>query len=406
MTRDRLSFLFLNVGHAYDHLFMLIFPTVVLALQREWQASYSDLLALGTVGFVAFAAGTLPAGWLGDRWSRTGMMTVFFLGLGLSSVLTGLARSPFELALGLGLLGLFASIYHPVGTAMVVQGAARTGRALGINGVSGNLGVALAGVTAGALTDLISWRAAFILPGLLAVATGVAFALTAARRDQAAGGLAAAKPQAAPDLSRGDQIRVLAVVAVAALFGGLVFTALTVALPKIFEERLADLATSTTGVGAFVSVVFAVAALAQIPVGYLLDRYPVKRLFLLLLAAQLVLLPLAVGAEGIGMLLVAVPLMLVVFGEIPITDWLVGRYAAAAWRSRVYAVKYVLSLGVGAMGVPMVAFLHESAGGFATLFLVLAVLVAGIAAAVPLLPGRRRAAAGTVPAEPPLEPAP
>ena len=85
------------------------------------------------------------------------MITVFFIGIGLSSIVTSLARSPLELALGLGLMGLFAAIYHPVGIALVVQHSAKTGQALGVNGVFGNLGVALAGVTTGALTDTIGW---------------------------------------------------------------------------------------------------------------------------------------------------------------------------------------------------------------------------------------------------------
>ncbi|NIR61247.1 MAG: MFS transporter, partial [Gammaproteobacteria bacterium] len=115
MSKRTVSLLFLNVGHAYDHFFMLIYPTAVIALAGEFSQSYGALLALATVGFVAFGAGTLPAGWLGDRWSRTGMMTVFFLGVGAAAILTGLARTPFEIAVGLGLIGLFASIYHPIG---------------------------------------------------------------------------------------------------------------------------------------------------------------------------------------------------------------------------------------------------------------------------------------------------
>ena len=166
------TFAFLNLGHAYDHLFILLYPTVVLALGDVFQASYGELLALSVYGFIAFGAGALPAGWLGDRWSRRGMMIVFFVGIGLASIRTGLARSTVDIAVGLGLVGLFASIYQPVGIAMVAEtDPARVGKALGLNGVFGNLGVAFAGVTAGALTDMISWRAAFIVPGVVAVAT-------------------------------------------------------------------------------------------------------------------------------------------------------------------------------------------------------------------------------------------
>src|ERR687897_206575 len=171
----RRPLLFLNLAHAYDHFFLLILPTAVLALAPAWGMSYGEALALGTAAFVMFGLGTLPAGWLGDRWSRTHLMSIFFVGIGLASILVGLAHGPLALTLGLGLLGLFASIYHPVGTALVVQNALRTGQSLGVNGVFGNLGVAAAGLVTGLITDFLGWRAAFLLPGVIAVLTGVLF---------------------------------------------------------------------------------------------------------------------------------------------------------------------------------------------------------------------------------------
>ena len=63
---------FINIGHALDHLAMLIFPTVVLALSRELNQSYAELLPLAVGGFVAFGACSIPAGYLGDRWSMWG----------------------------------------------------------------------------------------------------------------------------------------------------------------------------------------------------------------------------------------------------------------------------------------------------------------------------------------------
>ncbi len=148
MSRDITRRLFINVGHFYAHLFMLLFPTVVLALESEFAASYGSLLSLATAGFVAFGAGSIPAGWLGDRWSRPGMMAVFFIGIGGASVLTGFARTPFEIGAGLLAIGVFASIYHPVGIALLVEGREKVGRVLGINGVFGNMGVAGAALIA------------------------------------------------------------------------------------------------------------------------------------------------------------------------------------------------------------------------------------------------------------------
>ena len=66
--------LFINVGHSYAHLFMLLYPTVVLALEGTWGMGFAELLPLGFAGYLLFGVGSLPAGWLGDRWNSAWMM--------------------------------------------------------------------------------------------------------------------------------------------------------------------------------------------------------------------------------------------------------------------------------------------------------------------------------------------
>ena len=238
-------------GIFYAHLMMLIYPTVVLALAGDLGRDYGDLgrdygdlLALAIWGFVAFGAGSLPSGWLGDRWSRSSMMTVYFVGIGVSAILVGLAQSPGQIAAALALIGLFGSIYHPVGIAMLTANTTRVGRDLGINGVFGNFGVAFAATIAAVLTEAISWRAAFIVPGGFAIVTGLVYAYFVRREATLAVGKAAKKAAAAasPDLNKVDLYRLLGAIVVAALAGGVIFNVTTIGLPKIFDERLPGLA--------------------------------------------------------------------------------------------------------------------------------------------------------------------
>jgi MFS family permease len=370
--------LFLNLAHAYDHFFLLIFPTAVLALAPAWDMSYGEALAFGTAAFVTFGLGTLPAGWLGDRWSRTSLMSVFFIGIGAAAILTGLAQGPLGLTLGLSLLGLFASIYHPVGTALVVQNAGRAGRALGVNGVFGNLGVAGAGLVTGVIAQFLGWRAAFILPGLVAVLTGLAFARYVGPAMAAgATGSRDAKPKVAIDANA--QLRIFLVIGIAAFFGGIVFHGTTVALPKIFEVRLGAVVDDLATIGVLVSLVF----------GHLLDRFGARPLLPTVALLQALCLFVAVELWGWGMLAIAVPMMLLVFGEIPIASWLVGRYVAARWQSRVFALQYVLSLGVSAAVVPLISVLYERTGGFEMLFLAMAAAAGVVGFAAFILPRTR-----------------
>ena len=395
MSRNVLRLAFLNIGHAYDHLFMLLYATVVLALEDAFQMTYGELIALSFPGFVAFAVGALPAGWLGDRWDRTYLMAVFFLGMGGASILTGLAQSPWQIAVGLALIGLFASIYHPVGIAMVVEGRDKVGKVLGINGVFGNLGVAGAAIVAGLLTETLGWRAAFIIPGAIAAATGVAYiALVRGGKLDAArsGSKESSDSTGAPFF-----LKALLILAVASLFGGLIFNVTTVALPKIFDERLTGLATTTLGVGSLASIVFAVAAFSQIAVGYLIDRFPIKPVLVVVVGAQIPLMLLAAGAHDGVMLGVAVIMMALVFGEIPIHDALIARFTSDAWRSRVYAIKYVITLGVSALAIPLISLTHRSEGRFVTLFVLMAAFVVIILTAVAFLPVARQSKS-TVPA--------
>jgi len=388
------EFAFLNAGHAYTHFFLLIYPTVVLALERDWEATYAALIGLAVWGFVAFALATLPAGWLGDRWSRRGMMTVFFVGIGAAAILTGLAEGPVQLAGGLALIGLFAAIYHPVGIAMVADAApGRLGRALGVNGVFGNLGVALAALTAGVLTDAFGWRAAFIAPGAVAVLTGIGWVLLPRRPAVAHG--TASRPNLS--LDRATQVRVFVVLVVATLAGGLIFNATTIALPKVIAERVA-LAGSLTGIGGLVSLVFGFAAVAQIVVGHLIDRVALRTVFVGVVIFQIPLLALAASATGPTMLAVSLATMLLVFGEIPVHDTIVARCVTPAWRARVYAVKYVLSLGVSAAVVPLIAWLHAGRGGFEALFWVLAALALAVLFAAIAFPAAVGRVAQPVPA--------
>ena len=374
--------LFLNLGHAFDHLLMLIFPTVVLAMSAELGRGYAELLPLSLGGFIAFGACSIPAGWLADRWSRFGMMAVFFFGIGGASVLTGFAKGPAQIALGLTLIGVFAAIYHPVGIAMLVAHRENVGRVLGVNGVFGNAGVAFSALIAGALADLLGWRAAFIVPGAIAIAVGAAFL----RLPRAAQDKAPARRPPAARLSRADLARVFAILTVATACGGVIFNATTISMPKVFDQRLSALTQSTLGIGALVCGVYLIAAMAQLCVGWWLDRRSLKRVFVPVVALQVPLLVLAGTAESYAMLLVAVAMMFFVFGQIPINDAMIARYTAEAWRARAYAVRYVVSFGASALAVPLVAWLYRSSGDFRLLYLVLGALALGTFAAAVFFP--------------------
>ena len=374
--------LLLNLGHALDHLFMLLFPAVAALAAADIGNSYGSVLVLATGSFIAFGVCSLPAGWLGDRWGRDRMMLIFFTGIGCASILTGFGTSFWHLAASLTLIGMFAAIYHPVGIAMVAKGGGNIGRRLGVNGVWGNMGVAASALAIGAFVDFAGWRAAFFLLGGLSILAG--FFWTRLQPEAPAETVQSrGADHGAP--AAGWQ-RVLLVIGISAAIGGFIFNSMTVALPKVLDDRLASLAYSATEVGAIASAVYALAAFSQIVVGRAIDKHAIKPIFLAVTAGQAIALFVAVNLDGWAMVAASVAVMVLVFGQIPINDTLVARYTPDRWRGRVYAVKYVLTFTVSAAVVPGLSWLYDAGGGFPAMFLGAAIAAAIITAAVTLLP--------------------
>jgi MFS family permease len=388
--RERLHFFLLNVGHFMDHLFTLIFATVAaLALHREWGLGYADLLKYATPGFFAFGVFALPAGWLADKWSRDGMMSVFFVGIGIASIGTAFARTPLEIALGLFILGMFAAIYHPVGLAIVVEKWKNTGMRIAVNGVWGNLGVASAALITGYFIDHGGWRTAFYVPGIVSIFIGIGYTwLRWSQISQPRTRVpASAAAQDLPADVKAMLLRVSMIVFLTTAVSSIVFQSTTFALPKVFDERLGGVAISATAVGQLAFLVFALASIGQLIVGHFLDRLGPRAVFMTAAAVQVVFFILMPGLTDWAALLCAMGFMLAAFGQIPINDYMIGRLADGQWRARIYGVRYVVSFTVLAAALPLIAFIYEN-WGFDALFRVLALSAAIILAAVSLLPQR------------------
>ena len=380
LSRRRLSIGFLNWAHALDHFVILIYPTVVIELQIVYGRSYADLIALSTASFIAFGLFSLPAGWLADRWSRRNMMVAFYVGCGASLVGASFAPSLTTLGVALFLLGIFAAIYHPVGTAMVIASATQRGRTLAFNGVCGNLGISLAAGVTALLTAALSWRGAFFVPGVVCIATGGAYLWLIP--DEAEHKFSRSS---APDVSLSPVLAatVFGLFVVVALCAGLVFNTLSVALPKIVDERVSNI--SLVEIGGLTTAVFICGAIAQMAVGRLVERFRLHILFAVLAIMQFAGVVWTAYASGVMVLFALAFTMAAIYGQITVNDLIIARYTADAWRGRVYAVRYFLTFMVSGVAVSLIALLYGR-GGFPlvlgmTAFVALGFLIAVLAIA-------------------------
>ncbi len=359
----------LNLGHAVDHMFLLIFATAVTSIAVEFGfANWADLMPYTAGAFFLFGIGAVPAGRLGDMWSRRGMMIVFFIGLGAAAVLTSAAQNAWQLGAGLTLMGAFAAIYHPVGIPMLVQHARNPGAVIGFNGLAGNLGIAVAALVTGLFIKWLGWRSAFAIPGLICIACGIAFALLCPPETEAPN---KRKGGAKVVLTPAALAQVFAIMTAVAVAASLLFNFTTNGNAQLLAERFRNIIEDPALLGLLLASVYAIASLAQIVVGNLIDRMAFKSLNLALSIPLIPLLMLAAYAEGWTLFVLLLGVMILIFGAIPFTDAMIVRYVDDRLRSRVAGMRLAVSAGISSLAVWMLGPFVKSMG-FGALFWLLA----------------------------------
>ncbi|WP_340118105.1 MFS transporter [Pelagibius sp. 7325] len=393
----RLALLFSCLGHAYMHLFTAFYFVIALSLESAWNIPNHELVKLWALGSLLVGLAALPAGWLGDRWSAPGMMAVFFIGLGISGIVCGLVNSTTALMLGLAAVGLFSAIYHPVGVAWLVRSAKARGMALAVNGIFGSLGVASAGLVAGVLIDAVSWRAAFIVPGAVCLVTGIALvvALRLGWLEEAAVDRA---PEPAP--SRGDMVRVYAILLMTMAVMGLMFHGTQASLPKVFDLRLRDIAgEGALGIGALVALVYTAGGLMQLAGGWLADRYPLKPIYLAAFVLQVPVMALIATTGNAALIALSIMTVILSSAALPAENMLLARYTPSRHRSLAFGVKFVLAFSIANPAILLASWVEGRSGEYTEFFFILAAIAAVAAVVASFLPFARPAGQLAVPAE-------
>jgi len=350
---------FINLAHFIDHYAMLVFAAAVIVMAPVFNMSYAQLLPYATPGFIAFGAGSLISGWLGDRWSRRNMLVIFFIGMGLALLGTALIQTPLQLGIALFAIGIIASIYHPVGMAMLTSYSEKLGRELGINGVYGNLGVASSAVITGLICEYLGWRWAFVLPGVITIGIGIIFMKTIHHEKITKKSLGMGSAR----VSKNVMALVIVSLVLTIIASSTTFNAITVALPKLFQERLAEITQNTALLGLIASAVYVFGALAQYTIGNLLDKYPLKKIFIPLAIFLVAMLYIAAETSGFLLILISIGIVISIFGQVTVNDTMVGKYTSDEWRARAFAVRYFLGFTAAGASVGLVALLYAN-GGF------------------------------------------
>ena len=366
--QDKLATFYAATGHLFMHMFAAIYFVIVLGIEDDWQLAYADLINLWFFGSLLVGLGSLPAGWLSDRWSRAGMIAVMFFGLGVTSVLCGLSGSDGSLMVNLSILGLFCSIYHPAGISWVVNMPGNTGRALGFNNIFGGVGIGVGALVAGYLVDNFSWQLAFILPGLISIIIGAMLswhihtARIALQNNHS--------PKFSDNPNQRDYLKIIIVMLIGVTCIGFTFQVLQTSLPKVIEIRLTEtMDLDTTKIGLVVSSIYVISGLMNYVGGIAADHYSVRLIYAYGMLLQGLLL--FVFADMSHITLIIFALVIVAFNSsiLPAENILLARFAPAEYQSVIYGMKYILSFSIAPLVVYLVAQSHALTGDFYYLYL-------------------------------------
>ncbi len=390
INKISLRLLYLNFGHFIDHMLILIFAKAAFSAGIDFgfgkDGAYAEMLFYGIPSLVLFGACAPIAAHMADHWNRNGMLTVFFVGIGLASILTGFAQSLLQIGLGLALIGIFASIYHPVGIAMVIEGGGKVGWRLGVNGLWGNMGVAAAPLVTGLILVQFDWRMAFIIPGSISILIGLGF-LGFVRSVDVRAPEAIRQEKELIGFAPGWQ-RALVSLALVTAAGGFVFGAMTFLIPRLFEVRMQGITSDIAVTGTLASIIYAVAAFAQLVVGRAIDKRSIKNVLIFIAVGQPLLLFLMAMQTDYALFAVSLLAMGFVFGQIPITDAVLSQYVPDQWRAKVLSIKFLINLVIGALALMTARYLLSTGAGFEAVMRVISIAACFIVGAAILLPNR------------------
>ena len=384
MSHTSPTSILLNIGHAMDHWILVVFAYSWGVIASVWGVEWTELTPFNYGALFMFGAGSILSGRLGDLWGRWIMMVIFFAGMGVSALLIALCTNKWQIGIALTLMGAFASIYHPVGIPMLVQKAKNPGFTIGVNGLAGNMGIAIAAGVSVYIAQRFGWQMAYIIPGVICLACAVAFVVLVPREDTAP----AQRKAKMNDLPKAMMARVFAIMTFTAVTGSIVFNFTTNGNGELLRERVKGAVQDPAELAIMLFVIFSLASLAQLVVGKLIDRFPLKSIYVPIVLMQVPLFLLASQVENWALFFVAIGYMLLVFGAIPFTDAMVVKYIDDRMRSRVTGARLAIGFGISSVVVALIGPTVKAAGFPVVLMVLAGVSLAG-AIALAFLPGDR-----------------
>ena len=355
---------FTNAGHFFTHALVLIFPSITTPLMAEFGLEAHEVLRLSFFMYLFYGIGALPSGLLADRVHPRITFTLFFTGVGLMSILTFFSKSTLQFQISLMFMGMFLSMYHPLGIGLISKAVRRRGAALGINGVFGSIGIASAPFVAGIISYLLGWRYTYLVLGipplflgLLLYSTGLDYTLVESGADNGKEGT---------DTSN---VRAFAVLCISMCLAGFVYRGQTLLLPRHFERNVHFLynfvssfdfmkleGTKTLAATILISFVYMIGVIGQLIGGKVADSVDLRYAYFFIFLAILPFLPMLYFFRDIPLFAVSLVFILLLIGMQPVENSLIAQFTPVRWRSTSYGIKFIVTFGISSSVIYPIGF--------------------------------------------------
>tara|TARA_Y100001970_G_scaffold269574_1_gene362263 strand:- start:705 stop:1883 length:1179 start_codon:yes stop_codon:yes gene_type:complete len=385
LNNSILTIIFSSIGHAFMHMFAAFYFVIVLSIEKEWNFTYDELISLWTLGALLIGLGAIPAGWLSDKWSRSSMMAIMFIGMGISSILCGISNDRSLLFVGLSLLGLSCAIYHPVGIAWVVNSSKKKGKALGINGIFGGVGIGSGAFVAGLLIKYFNWNFAFILPGIFSILIGLILFICIFNKVIS---FENTKTNDLEEKNSSNKLIIIACIMLFSMFGlGLTFQIMQTSIPKVFDIRIQNI--STFEIGTTIGIIYTIAGFMTLIGGILADRFSLKKIYVIGIAAQIPCFYLMAFLTNFNLVLVSLIAAMFNSSILPTENILLAKFTPEKHHGLIYGIKFIVAFGSAPIAVFLISRIYEQTKEFAELFYISSVLMILVTISVLFLPVKK-----------------
>jgi FSR family fosmidomycin resistance protein-like MFS transporter len=389
MNQEERKILFFASGaHFFTHFYILMFPALVMPLTRQLRLPLAEVVNIGFWMYMLYGMLALVWGWISDHWGHKYAMAAGMIVAGGSLALAGFVNGRVGITLAFAAVGAGCSAYHPAGTALVSQGIRERGRALGITGIWGSVGMASVPFTVGFLTYTLGWQTALLILGSLGLLLGIGSLVVPLRVDRQQDRKVVQK------LENQAAAKLFLILLVSMLFSGLMYRSFTVILPAFMESRLGQIgarissgsffgkdseALKTLAANTLTTLVYVLAIAGQAVGGRVADRFSLKWAYFLYFCAAL---PFVLGLaflSGGALAACAAGFVFFVVGMQPVENSLVAFITPTRWRSVSYGAKFTLVFGAGSLAVRMVGRIESAFGLNQVVWLIAGFLLMAIA---------------------------